>query len=223
MTYTPVNPGGWPTVGDPDTDTVGDFILNQWGGVIVPKLQQGVTSFYDNVTGRTADQGSAPSYRTIAYTSAEKTLWVYDNGWQQLAQLATPWIAFTPTWRDGNGTVLQVNNGSITGRYQIVGKTIRFGVFMQRGSNSQLGASTTIGYTWDVPGGASLASVNLVGGTGFVYNNGATTRIPCLLEAVTGSRVALTNATSGSRIDTNTPGSWQASDTIKFFCEGEIV
>lgn len=172
MTYQQINPGGWPVVGDPTVDTVGDFISNQWGSVIVPKLQQGTVGFYASTADRDSNMGTAPAYMTACYTKAEKTWWVYDGGWQAIASQPKPWTSTTPVWYSdnaGNGTyqTMSIGNGTWSARYTTNGKTGHFRMKITRGSTTN-GGSGNFGFF--VP--FSMADYSNIQGTGYATFDG---------------------------------------------------
>jgi len=137
--------------------------------------------------------------------SAESTGLKYTGGW-------TTW---TPTF-----TALTVGNGTVTARYQKIGKTVNFFFFFQMGSTSSMGTNpnftlpiASVNYGHLVPthildsGTANYAMVSEV------YSN------LCLLTAV------FTNGTypSYSGLTATVPFTWAVNDTITMLGTYEVA
>lgn len=92
--------------------------------------------------------------------------------------IGVPWTAYTPVWSQSNGAVLEIGNGTLTGRYKRIGKTVQWMVYWERGSTTQVG-TTGQKYIFSLPpveprawnqhGGAMsmIRDTNWYGGTVF--------------------------------------------------------
>lgn len=75
------------------------------------------------------------------------------------------WQPYTPVWATG-GTPPAIGNGSITGRYMLVGRTCFFGIVLQSGSTTTFG---TAYYTLSLPLAGSGSPMHVFPG---MYTNG---------------------------------------------------
>lgn len=68
-----------------------------------------------------------------------------------------PWATYTPVWA-ATGTAVSLGNGTITGRYQTIGKAITMVVKLTMGSTTTYGTGT-YSITLPVTSGASASSI----------------------------------------------------------------
>ena len=116
------------------------------------------------------------------------------------------WTEYTPVWYNTNSSVLSIGNGSIIGKYKVIGKTCYFMISMVRGSTTNLGSGY---YTWTLPMNAAVW--NELSGSGYISH---TTDKAVTVRPISTGRVALVNDVD--RIGTNNPGSWAAGHGIFF-------
>lgn len=69
-----------------------------------------------------------------------------------LAADRTAWTAYTPSWT-ASGSNPAIGNGSITGQYKVIGKTLYLRITMQTGTTTTFGSGT---YRVSLPGGVAL-------------------------------------------------------------------
>lgn len=147
----------------------------------------------------------------LAYL-ADVDTWTTYNGtaWVSIAQLGV-WTSYTPTWRDGpGGTSLSVGNGSITGKYAKLGRTVDFKIRLVRGSTSNQG---TTGWTFSLPFTPATPILETVCDA-YAYDDSASLFNPMTAVCVSGSEVVVMNA-SGTRIGPGAPWTWAANDVVQ--------
>jgi hypothetical protein len=88
---------------------------------------------------------------------------------RDLASGASSWKDYVPVW-GSNATQPTLNNGSISGSYIQIGKTVHYRITMSIGSTSNIGTGTR--YTFTLP----IANINLYPvATGFYFDSSANT------------------------------------------------
>jgi hypothetical protein len=75
---------------------------------------------------------------------------------------STAWTTFTPTWT-GSGSNPAIGNGTLSGAYMKVGRTVHFRINIVPGSTTTFGSGT---YTLSLPFTASTGFVQLTTGRG---------------------------------------------------------
>jgi len=75
------------------------------------------------------------------------------------------WTAYTPTW--GASTAPVLGNGSLSGRYTQIGKTVNFLIVLIMGSTTTYGSSI---YTLTLPVAAASSTNSLIRGSGIGWN-----------------------------------------------------
>ena len=108
------------------------------------------------------------------------------------------WIAYTPTW-----TNLTVGNGSITGRYIQIGKTVHVFVTLGFGSTTSVSG---IFYA-SLPTAAAATPI----GTGWAFDDSAVQ-----WNNLTFTHVNYFISASGSRYSATHPWTWATGDAIRF-------
>lgn len=92
---------------------------------------------------------TTPAAGMVAWLTSPGTLSYYTgSAWVAMGA----WNTYTPTWTAGT-TNLAIGNGSLTGKYAIVGKTCHFTMFLQFGSTTTVG-SGNYSFTYPVKTGA---------------------------------------------------------------------
>jgi hypothetical protein len=115
------------------------------------------------------------------------------------------WTSYTPVWSQIGGTVLNVNSGSLTGKWRANGKQITAQVTLTRAADSNVG---TAAYAFSLPFVGGDINGN---GTGVVVRG---TEVPVSSRQINGGTVVLVGPSG--RISNSTPGSWAAGDIIQF-------
>jgi len=91
------------------------------------------------------------------------------------------WIAYTPVWKEYNGTPVAIGNGTLTGKYTIIGKTVFFSIQMVTGSTTAIGSGY---WTWTLPPLAYTGYYGL-GGTAWIVEGG--TGAPFVAQITSGA------------------------------------
>ena len=124
---------------------------------------------------------------------------------------ALAWTTYTPTWT-ADGTAPAINNGTLTGRYKIIGKSVLFNIRVLMGTTTTYGSGNwQFGLPVDAQSGTNVVvpATYLHDGVGWYYgiaNNGylgGTSNITPLYGSTTVIPITPTN-----------PFTWGASDTI---------
>src|SRR5881409_1184368 len=77
----------------------------------------------------------------------------------QFNSMFAAWTTYTPTWTS-SGTAPALGNGTITGRYMKIGRTVICHINMTSGSTSTYGTGN---YNWSLPFQAANAGASIVG------------------------------------------------------------
>lgn len=124
--------------------------------------------------------------------------------------LQAAWDTYTPTRRDGaGGSALTIGNGTITGSYREVGKTVDAVIVMTVGSSTGTGSTV---WTFELP--VAPASSDKVIGVGSYYDASAGINVPVVVHGVSGSEVEASNY-QGTIIQSTGPLTWASGDKIK--------
>lgn len=133
--------------------------------------------------------------------------------WDGTTWLSGAWTAWTPVWKDTNGNILSIGNGTLTGAYRVEGRTVHFRIVLTRGSTSSLG---TVAYVFVLPV-APIAYTGLVS-PALVIDASPFAAIPHMAHGVGGSDIVVV-ASNGRRIDGSgfdtTGTDWAASDRLE--------
>ena len=112
-------------------------------------------------------------------------------------------LSYTPTWSQSDGQTLQINNGSLTGRYMRLGKLVLGGGILTRGSNTNQGSSA---YILGLPSPA--AAYNLVWGAGQAKSHA--------VGVIGVGTAAIGLVGNGVRVSHTWPGSWATGEIISW-------
>jgi hypothetical protein len=106
-------------------------------------MEQAVMSF---ATAAARDAAiTAPEEGMVAYAQDTDIYWSYTSAaWVPIAY-AGSWTTYTPTWATSGGAAPAVGNGTLTGRYSRMGKTINVIISLTAGTTTTFGASPN---TW---------------------------------------------------------------------------
>ena len=77
----------------------------------------------------------------------------------QFNSMFAAWTAYTPAWTS-SGTAPALGNGTLTGRYMKIGRTVVCHINMATGSTSTYGTGN---YNWSLPFTAANAGASIVG------------------------------------------------------------
>ena len=158
---------------------------------------------------------SNPTGGGLLYAEGGKARWRDSDG--VIYNLADSWQTYTPTW-GSSGTAPAIVNGTLAGRYRVVGKLLQFYIYVGMGSSTTYGTGN---YKFSLPSGMSSANNGLEqsglmkgydssAGTnyiGFWYIPANGTDILVHLAATGAAPIAVTNAA---------PTSWAVSDNLNF-------
>ena len=124
---------------------------------------------------------------------------------------ALAWTTYTPTWTT-DGTAPSIGNGTLTGRYKAIGKTVAFNIRVVMGTTTTYGSGNwQFGLPINAQSGTNVVvpATYLNDGVGWYYgiaNNGylgGTSNITPLYGSTTATPITSTN-----------PFTWGTSDTI---------
>lgn len=118
------------------------------------------------------------------------------------------WTSYTPTWTSA-GTAPAIGNGTLTGRYRLVGKTVDVVMSLVAGSTTTFGTSE---WYLSLPSGLDAAVQNLVVGPAF-FNDAGTAYYSgtCAARAAATKLNFIQNA---SQVASNIPHVWANTDIL---------
>jgi hypothetical protein len=87
------------------------------------------------------------------------------------------WESYTPVW-SGNGTAPTIGNGTISGQFCQIGKTVHFNIAWSLGSTSTVGTSTR--YTVSLP--ITAKANQALTGSGLYFDNSAGNYYPFFMR-----------------------------------------
>lgn len=130
------------------------------------------------------------------------------------------WTSWTPTWVASSGGN-SIGNGSLTGVYQKIGRTVHFRVDLTFGSTTNKGTGT---YTWATPFAVAGPPADSSCGTARITNNGTTIMGYAVINGTNTFQCNFfsANVTTNNFIQGNATGSpniigaWASGDSIRF-------
>lgn len=128
-----------------------------------------------------------------------------------LAYLGAPWTSYTPTWTC-SGSAPAIGNGTLSGAYKQIGKTLYVRISFVAGSTTTFGTGD---FRFALPGSlTSVASVEqALAAKG--YDSSATTNLVLAgFTPASGSYVALVS-NGGTVVGSAQPITWANGDTIR--------
>lgn len=126
------------------------------------------------------------------------------------------WTAYTPTW-GASGTAPVLGNGTISGKYCIIGKTCFFYVLLTLGSTSTVG---TGGWNFTLPT-ADAALESQLNITGQAIDVSASQRFPLAHERIDTTRFYVLNVANPMvRVAPTVPFTWTPADADKVVVNG---
>lgn len=201
----PVQGIAYPTPTDPPDGP------NQMHAMLVALLARGVPRFTDT-TARDTALGATPTTDglfAITGTGANVIVWISAGGWKILwTPVQYDWKAYTPT---ASGVTLGTG-GTLSGRYQQIGKTINFSIDLVLGTGGALTANP--GFT--VPGARASLALRDVVGQAFLHDESANAnRLLPVYFGTAGSTVNIADSSGSTVVNATLPWTWAQSDTIK--------
>lgn len=118
------------------------------------------------------------------------------------------WTTYTPSWT-ANSVNPAIGNGTISGRYARVGKTVFFVIFIQAGTTTTFGSGF---YLFSTPTTASSLSQNF---NVLLYDASANTRYIGTTEFFSSTSFYAVEATTGSDVNPAAPFTFANLDTIR--------
>lgn len=126
------------------------------------------------------------------------------------APIATAWTDWTVPWTAASSNPT-LGNGTITGRYKIVGKTCWYWFSINIGSTTNAGSGV---YNFGLPNAATAKSSATQSSMGFRDNSAATQSVG--FQAMTaGLNVTEGRYHGGNQVGPTTPYTWATSDFIR--------
>jgi hypothetical protein len=145
--------------------------------------------------------------KPVAGDVADPAFWtaeVYDK-W--VAAYAA-WTAYTPTWSTSNATQPAIGNGTLTGRYRAIGKTVWFSLRFIAGSSTTFGDGL---WAFSLPVGYAPTAIQAASGV-IVGSSSLRQPVAAWLSTGTGIFRILTLAGSGgvrtNPLATDVPFEW---------------
>lgn len=112
--------------------------------------------------------------------------------------IQSAWTTYTPTW-SSSGTQPTLGNGSATGRYMRVGKTLHYVIVVGVGSTSTVGTGS---YVWSLP--FTVATPGRAAGYGGMFDASAAVDLTRVAIFVSSTTVGLSDAV-GVRVGAAAP------------------
>lgn len=137
----------------------------------------------------------------------------------ELTVTGTAWTSYTPTW-SSSGTSPSIGNGTITGKYKKIGKTVFVKVRIQLGSTSTTGTGN-----WRISLPVNAAD-NLVVMPSTYLDNGVawhTGVVNCEYDGQTSYVVPLKGTSPSGAVDATSPFTWNSGDSLTFNGSYECV
>lgn len=128
----------------------------------------------------------------------------------ELSVTGTAWTSYTPTWTS-SGTSPSLGNGSITGKYKKIGKTVFVKVRLQFGSTTTGGTGN-----WRISLPFTAADNNVIIPTTYLDNgvNWHLGMANCEYDSNTSHVVPLKGTSPSGAVTANDPFTWNAGDTL---------
>lgn len=132
------------------------------------------------------------------------------------------WTVATPTWTCTAGTPA-IGNGTLVGRYRLIGKTKDFEIHLTAGGTTTFGTAGNI-FFFTLPGGGTAAETFT--GSGFFFDASAGANYALISKIDSGSttvRLWRADASPSSELLNNSPVVMATSDQIMFSGTVEIT
>ena len=160
--------------------------------------------------GITYPDASTPmSILAITQTLANTTNTAIGNVESQISGVGV-WANFTPTWT-ATTTNPTLGNGTLTGRFVQIGKTVHFSMILTLGSTTTIGSGN---YRFSLPVACAGATYSPIGSSHLRDNSGPDFRLyPAFL--VTSTTVGVMNGATAAQLTNTTPWTWAVGDEIR--------
>lgn len=119
------------------------------------------------------------------------------------------WINYTPAWTS-TGTAPALGNGSLLGRYYLLGQLCYFQLYFGVGSTTTFGTGT---YSWSLPFAVSSA-LNQVA-SGLAYDSSATNGYACTAALNSGSSTFNVYGPPSAPFTSAVPFTWANPDQMR--------
>jgi hypothetical protein len=141
----------------------------------------------------------AAPVRPSAGDMADSAFWTAEN-YDRWVNLYDAWQTYTPVWSTSNATQPAIVNGTLTGRFKAIGKTVWFSLRFLSGTSTTYGDGL---WSFSLPPGLIPTTPQSVPG---VVSNSSAGRYPvtCWL-ASTGGVLRIILPSGGSAVRTNPP------------------
>lgn len=142
---------------------------------------------------------------------------VIDNIWiDAVSKTIDPWTSYAPVW-SASGTAPVLGNGTLSGAYRQVGKTVTARGQLTMGSSTTFGSG---GYRVSVPVAARSGSVSESAGVLWIFDSGVQTKVGAC-AFVDATRLWLVVPTGD--ITATNPHTWASGDIIRWTIEYEAA
>lgn len=126
----------------------------------------------------------------------------------RVENLYAAWTSYTPTWSGGSPTI---GNGTLTGKYWQVGKTVHYRIELTAGSTSTYGSGT---WNFALPAtpAATVVAESIIG-NGVVFDSSAPARLGVFVRFA-GTTVTLVRSDTGAAVSNSAPYAWATGDRV---------
>lgn len=129
------------------------------------------------------------------------------------------WSSFSPNWTTSSGTAPAIGDGTLTGRYHQVGKTVFFNIVLSAGSTTTFGSGTsadTVGlWQFDLP----VQALEAFAATTSLRDNSLPANVSssadCRNTSGGTNAIIRVNVPSGTAVNAQRPFVWASGDTMK--------
>jgi hypothetical protein len=190
------------------TVVAGTVITASWGNANV--RDQVVTPF-GSAAARTSAV-TAPIQGMVSTLTDIDTFEAYDGtNWVAIASWAS-WDTYNPTW-GSSGSAPSIGNGTLVGRYQKFGRSVKLFIRLTWGSTTSGGTGN---WTFTLPSDLSLDNTYM---GGFAWDNSVSLTLPVASRMDSGAATvaqigAHTSAGTGALITATHPFTWATSDEL---------
>jgi len=185
----------------PGSPKAGDLWYNTANDVIYQYLSDGVSNYWIDISSQTIAANTSNVVNGNLTVSGDISVTGY------------AWQSYTPTWTT-SGTAPSLNNGSITGKYKQIGKTVFVRVRLQIGSTTTTGTGN-----WRITLPVAAADANGVVMPSTYLDNGVawhTGVVNCEYDGQTSYVVPLLGTSPSGAVTATAPFTWNAGDSLVF-------
>lgn len=185
----------------PGAAKYGDLWYNTTNDVIYQYLTDGTGSYWIDISSQTIAANTSNVVNGNLTVSGDISVTGY------------AWQSYTPSWTT-SGTAPSLNNGSITGKYKQIGKTVFVRVRLQIGSTTTTGTGN-----WRISLPVAAADANGVVMPSTYLDNGVawhTGVVNCEYDGQTSYVVPLLGTSPSGAVTATSPFTWNAGDSLVF-------